>query len=126
MDTEKAHELRQQFRNATERLSEALAREPHDELARDGSIQRFEFTFELAWKVIRAELLDSGIRCEAPRECIRAAFKQGILADDPFWLQMVKMRNLTSHTYIQRIANQVYRQLPDALERFKALQERLS
>ncbi|MDP3956168.1 MAG: HI0074 family nucleotidyltransferase substrate-binding subunit [bacterium] len=110
-----------QFSKANECLREALAR-PKDGIVRDSAIQRFEFTTDLAWKLMHAELNEiHKITCTSPGTCLRAAFKQGIIADDIFWLDMIEKRNLTSHTYIEALAERVYSILPNAQKRFDAL-----
>ena len=114
------------LKDATARLAEALA-EPSTDLIRDASIQRFEFTMDLAWKVMKAVLEDKyGLTCINPMDCIRTAFKQGIIEDDSFWLEMVRMRNQTSHMYLERLAVQVFNKLPEALKRFQSLLDQLT
>lgn len=111
----------EQFARAIERFSEALKKEK-DEFVRDSAIQRFEFTFELAWKAIKSHLEDSGIvPCLSPKACFREAHKRGLIDYDTLWLDMVKLRNLTAHTYIEQVAEQVYGRLPEVLEAFQKL-----
>lgn len=112
------------FRRAVERLGEALAR-PKDEFLRDSAIQRFEFTFELAWKVLKLYLEREGLEARSPRAAIRGAFQVGLLPEDPGWLEILELRNLTSHTYDEALAERVYNALPQALARFQELLRRL-
>lgn len=58
------------FEKALGRLEEALTR-PEDPIVRDACIQRFEFTFEMAWKAIRDYALAEGLDCVSPRDCFR-------------------------------------------------------
>jgi len=83
---------------AVERLKADLER-PKDEFIRDSAIQRFEFTFELAWKTLKTFLELQGLEARSPRAAIRGAFQVGLLPEDPFWLEMLELRNLTNHTY---------------------------
>ncbi|MBI4972668.1 MAG: nucleotidyltransferase substrate binding protein, partial [Candidatus Omnitrophica bacterium] len=93
-----------QFETALMRLKEALAVEKTD-IVRDSAIQRFEFTLDLAWKMLKAFLEDKkGIICVSPKECFREAYRQGIIDYDEEWIKFVDMRNETVHTYNEEIA----------------------
>ncbi|GAA6755455.1 HI0074 family nucleotidyltransferase substrate-binding subunit [Thermus thalpophilus] len=109
---------------AVSRLESALA-QPKDEFIRDSAIQRFEFTFELAWKVLKTHLEIQGLEAHSPRAAIRGAFQVGLLPEDPGWLEMLELRNLTSYTYDEALAEKIYSALPEALRRFRYLLERL-
>lgn len=69
------------FHDALKRLREALD-EPKTSLNRDASIQRFEFTVELAWKSIQKFLAEEKIVCQSPKFCLQEAFQFGLLEDD--------------------------------------------
>lgn len=112
------------FARAVSRLESALA-QPKDEFIRDSAIQRFEFTFELAWKVLKTHLEIQGLEAHSPRAAIRGAFQVGLLPEDPGWLEMLELRNLTSYTYDEALAEKIYSALPEALRRFRYLLERL-
>jgi nucleotidyltransferase substrate binding protein (TIGR01987 family) len=86
------------FNKALRRLAEALDAPPGD-LVRDASIQRFEFTFELAWKAIKNTATVEGLECMSPCSCLKLAFGQGWVDDEPIWLAMLEDRNRASHTY---------------------------
>lgn len=122
---EKLEAQKIQLTKAIARL-ELVLNLPLDEYGtvRDSAIQRFEFCVDLSWKTLKTLLHDShGITCDSPKTCLREAFSVGILAsDDPFWLQMIELRNLSSHTYNEDLANELYGQLGDALIRLKDLQ----
>jgi nucleotidyltransferase substrate binding protein (TIGR01987 family) len=94
------------FARALAKLEEALALN-ETEIVRDALIQRFEFTFELAWKSCRHCLRDLGIVANSPKAALAEAHKQGWLADLDGWLDLLEKRNLTSHTYREEIAIQV-------------------
>jgi len=71
------------------------------EFFRDSTIQRFEFSVELMWKVIKVFLENrEGITCRSPKSCIREFFSAGFLSEEETLklLQMVDDRNKTSHT----------------------------
>ncbi|MFN4232292.1 MULTISPECIES: nucleotidyltransferase substrate binding protein [Thermus] len=124
MGKERLRERLHLFRRAVDGLASVLA-QPKNEFLRDSAIQRFEFTFELAWKVLKEYLEYQGIEARSPRAAIRSAFQVGLLPEDPGWLEMLELRNLTSHTYDEALAEKVYGELPNTLERFRHLLQRL-
>ena len=100
-----------QFAQAFSRFEEGLAL-PEDPIVRDACLQRFEFTFETAWKAIQADASAEGLECTSPRDCFRTAFRMGILdLQETSWLKMVEDRNRTSHTYDEETAEEIYRSL---------------
>ena len=96
---------RENFFNAFERLKEALKEEP-TELAVDGVLHRFEFTFELAWKLIKYYMEYMGIVeiTGSPRETIQNGFKQQIIEDGEERNQGNRSRYLRDHEGIWRDA----------------------
>jgi len=97
----------QQFTKAEQRLSEALI-EGYGVLSRleqEGVIQRFEYTFELAWKVLKDLLFYEGFDVKSPREVIRQAFEVEYLNEDDteVALDALAKRNLLTHTYEEKI-----------------------
>jgi len=70
-------------------------------LEKEGAIQRFEYTLELAWKTLKDFLEDSGLVISpvTPRQVLKDAFAANILPDGQVWIDMVNSRNLLSHTY---------------------------
>ena len=120
---EKRAALLSQLQRAAARLGEALAL-PVDDIVRDSAIQRFEFTYELAWKLMQAELKSRGVRCDSPFDCIKNSAKVKLVDEDDAWVELVELRNLTSHVYSERMAKDIYEQLPRAQTLFDALIER--
>jgi nucleotidyltransferase substrate binding protein (TIGR01987 family) len=117
----KFENLLYQFIKASKRFEEILAEEKSD-IVRDSAIQRFEFTSELSWKLLKAYLEEKGGKdLYFPKDVIRGAFQAGVIKNDPRWLDMVDTRNQTSHIYNEAMAEKVYRQLPQYLPLFKAL-----
>lgn len=98
---------RQQFQQAVRRLQDACA-QPENEFIRDSVIQRFEFCFELGWKMLRLKLLEEGIETNTPHASIRHAVAAQLLDDGNQWSQMLQKRNETSHTYDEALAREVY------------------
>jgi nucleotidyltransferase substrate binding protein (TIGR01987 family) len=101
----------QQFNNAHRRLREVLL-QPTNEFMRDSAIQRFEFTFELFWKILRLYALYDGIEVNSPRSSIREGFRLHLFEDEELFLAMLESRNMASHTYEEEIAEEIYQQLP--------------
>jgi nucleotidyltransferase substrate binding protein (TIGR01987 family) len=117
----KSASLREDFAAAIARLEQALAL-PKDDIVRDSAIQRFEISFELCWKFLKAYLEEEhNAACTSPRTCFRAAFKNGVLDNDPFWIDLTVLRNYTVHTYSERLADYVYSRLPEAAQRFSGV-----
>jgi nucleotidyltransferase substrate binding protein (TIGR01987 family) len=110
------------FNKALVRLAEALDA-PASDLVRDASIQRFEFTSELAWKAIKNTVTEEGLECVSPRSCLKLAFGQGWIENESIWLVMLEDRNRASHTYDEKLAEQLYGRLPDYLDPFRGLLE---
>lgn len=114
----KLHNLLRSLDSALARLEDVLNK-PKDEYMRDSAIQRFEFTFELFWKALKAHAETSGLRAPSPKDALRAAFELGLIEDDPRWFRMLDDRNLTSHTYRESTAEAIRSRLPEHLELMK-------
>lgn len=104
------------YKRAIAQLEEAVSRyqlSPEDTLYRDGLIQRFEFTVELAWKSIKEYLEDQGVvlSIASPRGILKEAFAAGILDDGEQWNAILTARNLTSHVYDETTAAGIARQI---------------
>jgi len=112
------------FEQSLSRLEEALAK-PEDAIVRDACIQRFEFTFEMAWKALQRYALAEGLECVSPRDCFRAGFRLGLIDKDAHWMAMVEDRNRAAHTYDEKAANAIYRALPAYSQLLRGLLERL-
>jgi len=115
-----------QFEMAFFRLKEVLSMEK-TAVIRDSAIQRFEFTLDLSWKALKSYLEErKGIICASPKECFREAYKQGIISYDEEWIDIVDMRNETTHTYNEKTAQKVFEKLPNTLKNFEVLLKTLS
>lgn len=104
-------------------LDEILAT-PFSIIVRDASIQRFEYSFESLWRLLKIYLKQSeGILCSSPKQCFREGFKVGLLSVEQteICLVMADDRNLTSHTYIESVANSIYQKLPSYVATMKTL-----
>ena len=104
---------RQRFQNFDRAV--LLLREPMERdlatlsnLEKEGTVQRFEFVVELAWKTLKDYLEYEGqvIEPVTPRNVIKTAFAARILQDGQIWIDMLDHRNLLSHTYDERTFDQ--------------------
>ena len=86
-----------------------LKKDITDDIIIDGIIQRFEFTFEQSWKVMKSYLEEQGIIDESisPRSTIKIAHKHKIILDGEIWIEMMLDRNRTSYMYDETIARKI-------------------
>lgn len=94
----------QNFDRAFTLLNNALANrdwESFSDLEQEGLIQRFEYSYELAWKTLKDYLENSGVIISpvTPRNVIKEAFSAKIIDEGQVWIDMMLHRNLLSHTY---------------------------
>ena len=102
------------FKNALAALEEAVS--DFDKTAllsvRDGVIQRFEFTAELAWKTVREYLIDEGIaEINTPKSVMKAAFAANLVDDGDGWIGILNDRNATSHIYNEDEADKIFERI---------------
>ena len=102
------------FKNALATLEEAVS--DFDKTAllsvRDGVIQRFEFTAELAWKTVREYLIDEGIaEINTPKSVMKAAFAANLVDDGDGWIGILNDRNATSHIYNEDEADKIFERI---------------
>ena len=104
--------------NVLETLRE-IQRVPYSAIVRDATIQRFEYTFEIFWKLLKEYLyVHEGIECNSQKSCFREALSVGILSEERtiLCLEMTDDRNLTSHTYVEEVAGSIYEKIRDYCE----------
>lgn len=104
----KLENLIKDLKKANQRLKEATKARP-TQMNKDATIQRFEFTFELAWKTIQEYIKDQGFDCKSPKNCIREAARLEIIDNPEGWIEHLKARNLITHTYNEKLANRIYK-----------------
>ena len=110
-------------RRAVSTLDEVLQMEISI-IVHDASIQRFEYSFESLWKLLKAYLDQyEGIVCNSPKRCFREALKVELLSvqEAETCLVMTDDRNLTSHTYIEAGAEAIYGKIPSYLDVMNSL-----
>lgn len=135
------------FRKALKKLSEAVLyirneidekeveiqsdediKEVLGEIIKEGLIQRFEYTYEMAWNVMKDYALYQGnSELAGSRDAIRYAFSTNLIKDGEMWMDMMKSRIKTSHTYNEETANEIYLKIIneyyDAFNEFEKVME---
>lgn len=111
----------QLFDKAVNKLDAAIG-QPKDEFIRDSVIQRFEFCVELSWKVSKKIM---GTSTTAPKDVVREMAQNNLISDVKLWLQAIDMRNLSSHTYNEELAEKVYAFAVTFLPELNLLREKL-
>lgn len=80
-----------------------------DEMIKEGLIERFEYTHELAWNVMKDYARFQGnANVGGSRDSTREAFQIKIVSDAKVWMDMIGSRNKTSHTYNEEIADEIF------------------
>lgn len=96
------------LKKALKSLENAIE-QPLNEFTRDSVVQRFEYTFELSWKALKRFLeSDKPLQDDSVKGILREAHQRGLLSDLELWFEFQKSRNLTSHTYNEDTAKDVY------------------
>ena len=99
------------FKKALGRFEEAVKANSQDRLAQEGLIQRFEYTFELAWKCLQDLLQERGLEeIRGPKPVLQQAFQDGLVQDGVLWMEMLRARNETSHLYDEKTFLEIYNQ----------------
>jgi nucleotidyltransferase substrate binding protein (TIGR01987 family) len=107
---------------ALESLKEAMKFAEGSDIARDAAIQRFKFTVDLAWKVTKKIM---GTASSAPKTVIREMAQNAYIEDVELWLKAIDQRNLSSHTYNEEIAEEVFRFIGDFVPHAEKLKSKL-
>lgn len=115
------------FKKAYAQLEKAVQKPHLSELEQEGLIQRFEYTYELAWNTLKDYLEYAGVHdMVGSRSAIQEAFKRGLIADGYVWMDMFKDRNKTSHTYNKDTAEAIVHNIRSKYyQAFEALKVKL-
>lgn len=100
------------FKNAAKRLNEAntnYKKDTSNSFSQDALIQRFEFTFELAWKCLREFMVLQGVvnLFNTPKAVLKEGFSAGYLDNQEIWNNILEDRNLMAHTYDNSLAERI-------------------
>jgi nucleotidyltransferase substrate binding protein (TIGR01987 family) len=86
---------------------------PPGQVYQDAAIQRFEFTFELSWKLMQTIAIENGIQeSYGPKNSIRVAAQLNYINNPEAWFKALENRNLSTHLYQQQVADTVFREIP--------------
>ena len=78
----------------------------------DATIHRFKFVFDFCCRFLQRKMLDDyGIEVNDPKPVLQQAYSLKIIDDEQIWLDMLYDRNMTSHTYKQALADQIYKNI---------------
>lgn len=124
----------QRFHNFSKALSQLadaveLAQvRPLSKLEEQGMIQAFEFTHELAWNTLKDFLENRGVQnIYGSKDATREAFKTGLIENGEIWMDMIKSRNQTTHTYDEYTVIEIIKAVTDSyFSEFSALLARLN
>lgn len=95
-------------KKAISSLNKALE-QPKNEFTRDAAIQRFEYSFELCWKLLKRYFnLSTGLEEFQIKNIFREAAKQGLINNLDNWFSYHTARNLTAHTYNEQTAEETF------------------
>ncbi|EKE06425.1 MAG: Nucleotidyltransferase substrate binding protein, HI0074 family [uncultured bacterium] len=110
----KGQSLNEELLRALDRLNEALALPSENVINQDASIQRFEFTFELSWKLMQEVLIENRVdTSRGVKTIIRDSSNLGLIDNPEEWLKFLEDRNITAHTYKEEETRKIYEDLKD-------------
>lgn len=96
------------YQKALNQLTKFIEKGELNELEEQGLIKAFEYTYELAWKVIKDYYEEQGeTAIQGSRDAIRLAFQRGLIDDGDNWMKMIKSRIASVHTYNLQVAQQI-------------------
>lgn len=96
------------YRKALSQLKKFIVKGDLNDLEEQGLIKAFDYTYELAWNTLKDYLVYQGITdITGSRDAIRESFRIGIISNGETWMEMLKSRNLTSHTYNEDTADEI-------------------
>jgi nucleotidyltransferase substrate binding protein (TIGR01987 family) len=115
------------FKKAFTQLKKFIDKDELNELEKQGLIQSFEYTYELAWNVIKDYYEYQGeTNIQGSRDAFRLAVNRGLIDNGELWMEMIQSRSKTSHTYNEEIAEEIVESiLKNYFIQFKELIEKL-
>ncbi|MBF0216050.1 MAG: nucleotidyltransferase substrate binding protein [Candidatus Omnitrophica bacterium] len=128
MTKERIRQLYGDYEKALLKLEEILKEKPvKGSIVVDATIKRFEFTYELAWKLMQKILDHEGIEVNSPRSAIKESFREKIITDGQGWIEILEARNRTSHIYNETQALEICRDIENKFyDNFRALRDSAS
>ena len=102
------------YQKALLQLTKFIEKGELSELEEQGIIKAFEYTYELAWNVIKDYYEEQGeVSIQGSRDALRLAFQRGLIADGDNWMKMIKSRIASVHTYNLEVARQINQDIHD-------------
>jgi nucleotidyltransferase substrate binding protein (TIGR01987 family) len=102
------------YQKALSQLTKFIEKGELSELEEQGIIKAFEYTYELAWKVIKDYYEEQGeVSIQGSRDALRLAFQRGLITDGDNWMNMIKSRIASVHTYNLEVAQQINQDIHD-------------
>ena len=102
------------YQKAISQLTKFIEKGELSELEEQGIIKAFEYTYELAWNVIKDYYQEQGeVNIQGSRDALRLAFQRGLIADGDNWMKMIKSRIASVHTYNLEVAQQINQDIHD-------------
>ena len=129
MDIQLKQEQTQRALASLEELVSKYSENQTDVILRDALIQRFEYSTEAFWKYLKAYLqTEHNLSANSPREVIRTGLSAKLYSEETSreLLQMLDDRNLTSHTYVEELAESIADRIPDYSKNMNAVMAQLS
>ena len=114
----------EKFKSVIERKNE-FYEEGFKDIYLDVVVKRFEFTYEMCWKTIKRYLDFIGITCTSPRGCFKEAYSQNIIKEQDVFLDMIEMRNLTSHIYNETEVSEILEKLEQYTDAFEGILKKI-
>jgi nucleotidyltransferase substrate binding protein (TIGR01987 family) len=122
------------YRKALAQLNDAVALSAERELTnleKQGLVKGFEYTYELAWNVMKDYFRYQGNQeIRGSRDAIRAAYQSDLVDDGHIWMKMIEDRNLSIHTYnqnvVEKIEDHILRLYIDEFQKFSTVMERIA
>ncbi|MBD2189124.1 nucleotidyltransferase substrate binding protein [Pseudanabaena mucicola] len=115
------------YQKALVQLTKFIEKGELSELEEQGIIKAFEYTYELAWKVIKDYYEEQGeVSIQGSRDALRLAFQRGLITDGDNWMKMIKSRIASVHTYNLEVAQQINKDIHDVyFQLFIELKEKM-
>ena len=129
MDIQLKKKQTQRALTSLEELVSKYAQNQTDVILRDALIQRFEYSTEAFWKYLKAYLqTEHNLSANSPREVIRVGLNAKLYSEETSQelLQMLDDRNLTSHTYVEELAESIAHRIPEYSKNMNAVMTQLS
>jgi len=102
------------YQKALIQLTKFIEKGELSELEEQGIIKAFEYTYELAWNVIKDYYEEQGeVSIQGSRDALRLAFQRGLITDGDNWMKMIKSRIASVHTYNLEVAQQINQDIHD-------------